>query len=73
MFQRIPTVAEVNATYMNLQDAAEALGLPASETNLPHKLGQKGIQVVRLCGRPMVYRHEVKAKAATMEADTNVQ
>ncbi len=73
MFQRIPSVAEVNATYMNLQDAAEALGLPANGTNLAHKLGQKGIQVVRLCGRPMVYRHEVEAKAAPVEASTDVQ
>lgn len=59
MYLRIPTPQEVSAAYCNLQEAAERLGLD-SGYNLQFKLRQQGIQIVRLCGKPMVYRHEVE-------------
>ena len=69
MYQRIPTAEEVNSAYMNIPEAATALGLQYPTEGYCRAAG---LQIVRLCGKPMVYRHEVEAKVTRREAEANV-
>ena len=68
MYRSIPSPEEVDAAYISLSDAARGLGIPKGTVNLPWHLKKLGLQnVVYLCGKPMLYRHEYERARELLE------
>ena len=65
MYQIIPTVDEVEQAYVSVSKACEMLNIPL--VNPQWQLKKLGLNIVKLCGKPMLYRHEVvKLAGATV-------